>query len=476
MGGFDAVIGNPPYIRIQTLAPNEIDYFSTNYQTTIGNYDIYCPFLEKAVGLLSPRGIASYILPHRFFKTDYGAGLRAFLSAKQNIVEIVDFDGYMVFPDASINTCTIVLSSEASDTFKFSQIRFIRRDSNEMSEVMRRIDSSERLNEPDLLCDQLATTTLSAEPWVFVLPEEQTLWSKMCEHQDTTLGTISTQIFQGLKTGGDSVFSVEVVGTNKKFSSIHCGQDDRVHKIENDLLFPQIKGGEMKRYPITETNRAVIFPYQDGKLISARVLQSDFPLAWQYFKSLQKYLESREDGKMKGAGWYGYTRSQALSSMRQSKIVTPDYYAHASYGFDENGRYFFFGGGAGGYGLVLKTEWKSHYVLGLLNSKLLDWFLRKISVRQYQTAFSYVKKYIEQLPIRPINFSDPADKARHDRMVQLVESMLALHKHKAAARTQAEQDQIGRQIEATDREIDALVYELYGLTEEEIRIVAGKGS
>lgn len=81
---------------------------------------------------------------------------------------------------------------------------------------------------------------------------------------------------------------------------------------------------------------------------------------------------------------------------------------------------------------------------------------------------------LSRTPIRPINFADPADKARHDKMVGLVESMLALHTHKAAARTQAEQDLYQRQIEATDRAIDGLVYELYGLTAEEIAVVEGR--
>jgi len=157
--------------------------------------------------------------------------------------------------------------------------------------------------------------------------------------------------------------------------------------------------------------------------------------------------------------------------MQQPKIVTPDYYAQASYGFDEAGKYFFFGGGAGGYGVVLKPGWQPEFVLGLLNSRLLDWYLRKISVRQYQTAFSYVKKYIAQLPIRPINFSDPVEKARHDKLVTLVEQMLDLHKRKAAATDSTGQQRLQRLIDATDKQIDALVYELYGLTEDEINLI-----
>ena len=82
---------------------------------------------------------------------------------------------------------------------------------------------------------------------------------------------------------------------------------------------------------------------------------------------------------------------------------------------------------------------------------------------------------LEEFPIRTINFFDPDDKARHDKMVALVERMLALHKQRAEVKTDHEKNLVERQIEATDKQIDALVYELYGLTEEEIRIVEGEG-
>ena len=85
----------------------------------------------------------------------------------------------------------------------------------------------------------------------------------------------------------------------------------------------------------------------------------------------------------------------------------------------------------------------------------------------------FFTQYLMEIPIRTINFSDPADKARHDKMVALVERMLALHKQKADVKTDHEKNLIERQIEATDKQIDALVYELYGLTEEEIKIVEG---
>jgi hypothetical protein len=91
---------------------------------------------------------------------------------------------------------------------------------------------------------------------------------------------------------------------------------------------------------------------------------------------------------------------------------------------------------------------------------------------EFGEALAEVKKTnVENLPIRSIDFSDPADKARHDRMVQLVEQMLALHKQLAESRTGHDRTFIQRQIDATDRQIDRLVYELYGLTDEEIAVV-----
>lgn len=412
-------------------------------------------------------------MPHRFFKTDYGDGLRSLLSSRKNLVEIVDFDGFMVFPEASINTCIIVLGESVNSQFKFSQTKTTQHVSEEMSHLLTKIAATTAVDDSDIQVGEISITHLTGAPWIFILPKEEQLWKKFRAHSET-LGSISTQIFQGLKTGGDAIFAVELLSRKKNFSRIHCLHDDEDYDIENELLMPLIKGGEMKRYFIAESKRAVIFPYVNGNLIDQKELRSRYPLAWRYFEHHREYLESRESRRMKGPNWYGYTRSQALSSMQQPKIVTPDYYAHASYALDRDGKYFFFGGGAGGYGIVVKPGWNVDFILGLLNSKALDWYLRKVSIRQYQTAFSYVRKYIEQLPIPSINHNNSEDEARHRRLISLVESMRGLHVKSAGTKSETEEAVMHRQIASIDREIDALVYELYGLTEAEIAIVEGK--
>jgi hypothetical protein len=117
-----------------------------------------------------------------------------------------------------------------------------------------------------------------------------------------------------------------------------------------------------------------------------------------------------------------------------------------------------------------------NYLLGVVNSRLMSWyFLHRSNIGQRDDFPKIVLRETRSLPIRVINFSDPSDKARHERMVGLVEQMLELHKRLHAVGGEADREMLQRQIDATDREIDQLVYELYGLTDEEIRIVEGGG-
>jgi hypothetical protein len=131
---------------------------------------------------------------------------------------------------------------------------------------------------------------------------------------------------------------------------------------------------------------------------------------------------------------------------------------------------------SGGFTITLGAEAKvrPEYLLGLLNSKLLFWRLRKVSNVFRGGWITCTKQYFGELPIRTIDFSKQTDEARHDRLVSLVERMLALHRQLAAVRTPHEKTALQRQIDATDAQIDRLIYDLYGLTEDEIRIVEGE--
>ena len=185
-----------------------------------------------------------------------------------------------------------------------------------------------------------------------------------------------------------------------------------------------IKGADSNRYKLSTTEKRIIFPYSpknEGKseLIDENVLKSEYPLTYSYLKDNKKYLENRENGKMKGSKWYAYIYPKSLDVMPLSKIFIQDITSNACYSLDAKGDIFFTGGASGGYGIVILPEFSREYVLGLLNSELIDWYMHKISMRAFSTAYQYVKKYLTQLPIHSINFDDPESASKHDEIVKL---------------------------------------------------------
>jgi len=158
--------------------------------------------------------------------------------------------------------------------------------------------------------------------------------------------------------------------------------------------------------------------------------------------------------------------------MQCPKILVPDIADGASYALDETGAFAF----TSGYGITLKPEVNvsPKFVLGLLNSKLLDFFLKNVSTTMRGGFFRYFTQFIEKLPVVVPILSNPSDRARHDQLVELVDKMLSLTPKLRDATSESEKAALQNAITTTDAEIDRLVYELYGLTEEEIKIVEGE--
>ena len=199
-------------------------------------------------------------------------------------------------------------------------------------------------------------------------------------------------------------------------------------------------------------------------------IRKECPRAWSYLTEHKDALATRDNGKMRGEKWHGYVYPKNLCVMGSPKLIIQVTSKEPTVIFDEDGLYMTGGGAGPFYGIRPLPSAKFHikFLLGILNSKVFGWIIRTQSTPLRGGYFKYSKQYIETAPI------PQADKARHDRMVSLVETMLTLHKQLAATRTPQEQTALERQIAATDAQIDQLVYELYGLTADEIKIVEGK--
>jgi len=463
--GFDAVIGNPPYVRIQAMkewAPIEVEFYKRCYKAASkGNYDIYVVFVERVLQLLNDRGRMGFIMPHKFFQAKYGAALRKLISEGKHLSEVVHFGDQQVFAGASTYTCLLFLDKASNKQFRYINAHDL---------------NAWRVN-GEAVEGEISAEKVPEKEWNFIVGPGAKLFERLRE-MPVKLGDVAKRIFQGLITGADQVFILENV-SNGAYTSIATGE---TLPIERALMHPLCKGSvDLKRYRVSELSKSILFPYklvnEKAQLLAPQELEDHFPNAWAYLQENRHILEARERGKWKHNRWYAFGRSQNLSGMEQTKILTPSISNRGTFTLDLDHDYYFVGsggGGGGGYGVTLRDDFlylTYSYVLGLLNSKLLDWYLKHVSSPFRGGYYSYNRQYIEQLPIRTIDFSNSSDKALHDRMVKLAEMMLKLHKQVAATKTSYEKTAIQRQIDTTDKQIDQLVYKLYVLTDEEIHIV-----
>jgi hypothetical protein len=462
-GGFDCIIGNPPYIRIQTMkewAPLEVEAYKQLYTSaSAGNYDIYVVFVEKALSLLNQHGKLGYILPHKFFNAQYGATLRGLIAQGQHLSHVVHFGDQQVFAGATTYTCLMFLDKAKAETCHF----------------VKAADLAAWRTSGAAQAGDIPAERITAAEWNFTFGADAMLFERL-EQMPTKLGDIAERMAQGIRTSANEVYVLDLVSEEAKFITAYSKQLDREVSLERTAVSLFLQGKEIKPYDIRYSGKVVIIPYryEDGKVrfITEPEMRRTFPRTLVYLAENKSYLQNREHGRMHGADWYAYVYPKNIDVMQSAKILVPDIADRASFAIDDSGRYAF----TSGYGITLKPDVpeSAKYILGLLNSNTLDFYLKRISTTMRGGFFRYFTQFLTQLPIRPIDFANAADKARHDRLVALVDKMLALHRQLPAAHTAHDRDLIQRQIDATDRAIDALVYELYGLTAEEIRIVEGK--
>jgi hypothetical protein len=239
-------------------------------------------------------------------------------------------------------------------------------------------------------------------------------------------------------------------------------------------------GKDIERYGFPAPKQFLLFPYKisagKAELISAEEFASVYPNCWEYLLQNREALENRERGKMRHERWYAFGRTQNLALHDRRKIAIPRLISRLAAVYDRDGYFYLDNVDVGG--LVLKEQSDSNYlyIAGLLNSRLLDYYLHLISVPFRGGFYSANRQFLEPLPIRRIDFDNPTDKKMHDDLVVLVDKMLELNRRLAPIRNTDcnEKNELVREIKRTDEEIDNFVYDLYGLTEEERKIVEGE--
>lgn len=439
----------------------EVEYYKRAYKAAgKGNYDIYVVFIERSLQLLNKTGTIGFILPHKFFNAQYGEPVRQLIAEGKHLREIVHFGDAQIFKGATTYTCLLVLDKTEQKEFPFHKINEIElwRESKLQGAVT----------------GNLQTSTVSSQEWNFVVGGSAALYQRLSSFA-FKLGDVA-DIFVGLQTSADDVFILSLVSEQGKHVTLHSVAQDSTITLERDLLHPVVSGEDVNRYLPLPERQFIIFPYEidntKSVLISLDQIKKNTPLTAAYLEKNRERLSSRENGKMRNDKWYGYIYLKNMNRQSNIKLCVPRLVNRLYAGYDYDGSHFLDNVDVGG--VTLREGFAQHdlrYMLGLLNSQLLRWYFPFVSAPFRGGFMSANRQFLSQLPIRTIDFTHHEETKQHDQMVALVERMLALHKKQSEAKTAHEKTNIVRQIEATDQQIDKLVYELYELTDEEIAVV-----
>jgi len=447
-GGFDVVIGNPPYVRQESLKDQK-EYYQSHYAVYQGTADLYAYFVEKGISLLRPGGIFSYIVANKWMRANYGKPLRKFLLAKR-IEEIVDFGDLPVFKNATTYPCIIrVKNAKPSGEFPVTKM-----DTLGFASLAGYVQAHNYPIDQGSLTD--GGWTLGDKRTESLLKKIQSAGTPLEEY-------VMGGIYRGIVTGNNDVFVIDESTKNNLVS-----QDPKCL----ELIKPFLIGKEIKRYKPLTPNKYLIFTRRGIDI-------KQYPAILNYLKQFKSELMPRPpdwsgekwNGRKPGPYvWYEIQDSiDYYLEFEKPKIFYPDIAPRGYFTLDVTG-----GNYCANSGYFIASD--NRYLLGILNSKLITYYYSKVAALIRGGYLRFFSQDIVRLPIYVPDFDNLQDKNRHDRMVSLVTHMLELHRYLPQAKTDQERRLVQQDLDATDVRIDALVYELYGLSAEEIAVVEGTRS
>jgi hypothetical protein len=223
--GFDCIIGNPPYIRVQELnkwAPEECEFYKWRYKSAAkGNYDIYVVFTEKCLSLLAPDGLLGFIMPHKFWQAKYGEGLRKVIADGKHLSALVDFTHNTVFHNASIYTAVHVLSRAQLKSGRVAVTRI-----NILTDGPAQLGAAESGATVEGIETFTTTHPAGGVAWSIVPPAQAGAMAGLREATETRLGDITDRMAQGIRTSMNPVYVLTCVGKHRnRFMSEHLGRE-----------------------------------------------------------------------------------------------------------------------------------------------------------------------------------------------------------------------------------------------------------
>lgn len=427
--GFDIVIGNPPYVRVQNLSHDIIDIYKSRWETAWKRIDVSTLFMEFATKALRPNGVTAFISSNQFLVTEYGEKIREYFLSKAGFLQMVDFADLPIFDNTLTYVSVFIFGRHPTHDFVYSKCGTLPFEPSALS------------------WQKIEASRLSGKAWVLGDNLEAALFDKLTMNSKT-LGEFAAT-WAGIFTGLDEVLLFETT-------------DPRIRNLEEGSLMPVLRAQGCQRYIDAEPTKLTIYPYKDvgGRtvLLTEDELRSKYPNTYEYLVAHKDALADRRDSRKTMAeksAWYGLVRFGKKSVFQQVKIVSPGEVRGNKFSIDRSGAAF---SCARVFAITVTTGAVSlELLLGLLNSRLIEFYLHRRAPLKSGGYYSYSASVLSSVPIKTGQGAE--------RVEELVNRILKEKRTNPAADTTT-----------LERDIDQHVYALYGLTPDEISIVEGSAT
>ena len=492
-GGFDIVIGNPPYVRVEYISEKDVEFYKEHFLSSSGKFDLSSLFFEKSIALLNSNGLYSIITSYQFIYSSSGIGLRKFIAENTKCSVIMFSSDSQVFEGATTYTGIFIAERQYSDEIS----------------ILKANNNNQQINitkEFKIFSDNFKLKK--------VIVADTSLLVKLESHSDALKGSSIGMAKTGVVTSADEVFFL----TNdlvKKYS------------IEKELVYPIIGSSELNRWILNEPKTLCLYPYEEKEnktsLIPFIDLEKNYNGVYSYLQLNKEKLIARSQGRKdysESDRWYQLNRPREKWIYDSQKFIYPGTTNKPKFAIDEKGQVF---RNARVYAFLLRKEYNSYYkaLMPILNSSLTSYLIRLKCPPKANDYYEMSTGFMESYP-----FILPQDKVKQD-FEELAEKMIYLSKefqiisnkfsemlksdftlnklskklndwyllewaefekelkkikvillgiqkddwHDRFNRLKEKALSIKLQIDKADIEIDEMVYELYGLNQEEIRLI-----
>jgi adenine-specific DNA-methyltransferase len=459
--GFDIVIANPPYMRVQQVQkamPQLKKAIESKYTVARGAWDLANVFFERAVQLVKASGNCCYIFPHKFFNADSADVFRDYLMAGAYIDKILHFGANQVFNEADTYTCIAQFSRSRNTGFLFSKVPFKVGKGTYIDWFGPYLNSADHFAFIDYQSLVRASRAYGGNQWLFFASETgyDTFYQL---YSGATRLEYVFDVFVGLQTSGDKNYVLSFESETRKEYTLHSEKLGQSFRVEKEFFKKMLKGSDVHRYETLDTDKYVFFPYtvdhkrDKADLVPLATLKKSYPLTYSYVLANEEDFKRREDGK---AGrlkeWHAYLYPKNLTKFDQPKLSSMEICSsHLNISLNEEGIYH----STTVYSMVRKAGIvnSQEFFLAVMNSKLAWWFLFNTGDTLQGDARRVKSNYINPFPL-PQSVGPKLDAFFAKRVKHIIE-----------------QKRLKQDTTALEREIDVLVCKLYGLSWEQAKVV-----